>query len=152
MKIERLINGTLIREGAGVKVQRYVGVDRSNSLEPILLFDYFDSHEELDFIAGFPPHPHRGFETITYLLQGTITHEDNKGRKGVIGPGDVQWMTAGRVLFTQKCLQQKMDVYRAYNYGLIYPLRKKCASHVTKKWLPVCCLLKPLIMEHKSKL
>lgn len=94
--IERLITGTLIREGAGVKLHRYIGADRSNSLEPILLFDYFDSSNSLDFMGGFPPHPHRGFETITYLLQGSITHEDNKGHKGVIGPGDVQWMTAGR--------------------------------------------------------
>ena len=95
-KIERLLHGALIREGAGVKLQRYIGADRSNLLEPILLFDYFDSADLLDYIGGFPPHPHRGFETITYLLHGSITHEDNKGNKGMIGPGDVQWMTAGR--------------------------------------------------------
>ena len=96
LKIERLIQGALVREGAGVKLQRYVGADRTNSLEPILLFDYFNSTDLLDYMAGFPPHPHRGFETITYLLHGHITHEDNKGHKGVIGPGDVQWMTAGK--------------------------------------------------------
>jgi len=94
--VDRLITGTLIREGAGVKLHRYIGADRTNDFEPILLFDYFDSSDPLDFIAGFPPHPHRGFETITYLLDGQITHEDNKGHKGTIGPGDVQWMTAGK--------------------------------------------------------
>jgi redox-sensitive bicupin YhaK (pirin superfamily) len=95
-KVERLIHGALVREGAGVKLQRYVGTDKTNALEPILLFDYFNSTDLLDYMAGFPQHPHRGFETITYLLQGHITHEDNKGHKGVIGPGDVQWMTAGK--------------------------------------------------------
>lgn len=94
--INRLINGTLVREGGGVKLHRYLGADRTNDYEPILLFDYFDSDDPLDFIAGFPSHPHRGFETITYLLHGSITHQDNKGHIGVIGPGDVQWMTAGR--------------------------------------------------------
>lgn len=96
VKVERELQGSLIREGAGVKLQRYIGADRTNPLEPILLLDYFDSTDELDFMAGFPPHPHRGFETITYLLAGKITHEDNQGRRGVIGPGDVQWMTAGK--------------------------------------------------------
>lgn len=96
ISVERLINGTLVREGAGVKLHRYIGVDRTNSFEPILLFDYFDSTESLDYMAGFPSHPHRGFETITYLLHGEITHTDNQGHKGVIGAGDVQWMTAGR--------------------------------------------------------
>lgn len=95
-KVKQLVQGTLIREGAGVKLHRYIGADRGNPYEPILLFDYFDSTDPMDFMAGFPPHPHRGFETITYLLQGSITHEDNKGNRGVIGPGDVQWMTAGK--------------------------------------------------------
>ena len=96
IKVARLLKGTLIREGAGVKLHRYIGADRTNDFEPILLFDYFDSSDPLDYMAGFPPHPHRGFETITYLLHGTITHEDNKGHKGAIRSGDVQWMTAGK--------------------------------------------------------
>jgi len=96
IEVSRLITGTLIREGGGVKLLRYLGADRTNEFEPILLFDYFDSTDPLDYMAGFPSHPHRGFETITYLLHGSITHEDNKGNKGVIGPGDVQWMTAGK--------------------------------------------------------
>lgn len=96
VKINKLIKGRLIREGAGVKLQRYLGLERSNDLEPLLLLDYFDSTDPLDFMAGFPPHPHRGFETMTYLLHGAISHEDNKGHKGTITAGDVQWMTAGR--------------------------------------------------------
>lgn len=96
IKVERLIHGVLIREGAGVKLHRYIGVERTDEFEPFLLLDYFDSSDPMDFMAGFPPHPHRGFETITYVLDGYITHEDNKGHKGAIGPGDVQWMTAGK--------------------------------------------------------
>ncbi|AWN72852.1 pirin family protein [Legionella anisa] len=96
IKVERLIKGILVREGGGVKLHRYIGIERSNDFEPLLLLDYFNSSEPLDYMAGFPPHPHRGFETITYLLDGSITHEDNKGHKGVIGAGDVQWMTAGK--------------------------------------------------------
>lgn len=96
IKVERLIKGILVREGAGVKLHRYIGIERTNDFEPLLLLDYFNSADPLDYIAGFPPHPHRGFETITYLLDGSITHEDNKGHKGVIAAGDVQWMTAGK--------------------------------------------------------
>lgn len=96
IKVERLIKGILVREGAGVKLQRYIGIERTNDFEPLLLLDYFNSADPLDYVAGFPDHPHRGFETITYLLDGSITHEDNKGHKGVISAGDVQWMTAGK--------------------------------------------------------
>jgi redox-sensitive bicupin YhaK (pirin superfamily) len=96
VRAARLLKGTLMREGAGVKLHRYLGVDRTNEFEPILLFDYFDSSDPMDYMGGFPPHPHRGFETITYLLHGTITHEDNQGHKGVLRAGDVQWMTAGK--------------------------------------------------------
>ncbi|MGQ3890822.1 pirin family protein [Legionella sp. CNM-4043-24] len=94
--VKELRDGILMREGAGVKLHRYIGADRNNDCDPILLFDYFDSDDPMDFIGGFPPHPHRGFETVTYLLHGQIQHEDNHGRRGLIGAGDVQWMTAGR--------------------------------------------------------
>ena len=96
IQIEQLLTGTLMREGAGVKLQRYIGADRQNNYEPILLFDFFDSDEAMDYVAGFPEHPHRGFETITYMLHGQMAHKDNQGHQGTIGPGDVQWMTAGR--------------------------------------------------------
>lgn len=94
--VSQILSGILIREGAGVKLHRYIGVEQHNDYEPILLFDFFDSSDSMDFIAGFPPHPHRGFETVTYLLAGQIAHQDNHGHQGLIGAGDVQWMTAGR--------------------------------------------------------
>ena len=96
IKAEQVIKGLLVREGAGVKLHRYIGIDRTNNFEPFLLLDYFNSADSLDYQAGFPSHPHRGFETITYVLHGRIAHEDNKGHKGVIAAGDVQWMTAGK--------------------------------------------------------
>ncbi|MFC3908353.1 pirin family protein [Legionella dresdenensis] len=94
--VARIVDGMLVREGAGVKLKRYIGADRSNDWEPVLLFDYFDSEEPMDYLGGFPAHPHRGFETITYMLAGKMMHQDNQGHQGIIGPGDVQWMTAGR--------------------------------------------------------
>jgi quercetin 2,3-dioxygenase len=96
IQITRQLSGTLTREGAGVKLYRYLGTDKQNLYDPILLFDFFDSKDAIDYIAGFPAHPHRGFETVTYILKGQIAHRDNQGHHGVIGPGDVQWMTAGR--------------------------------------------------------
>lgn len=96
IRVEHVVQGILIREGAGVKLHRYIGVERSNDYEPLLLLDYFNSQDPIDFMAGFPAHPHRGFETITYLLEGQITHEDNQGHHGTIKAGDVQWMTAGK--------------------------------------------------------
>ncbi|KTD24064.1 pirin family protein [Legionella maceachernii] len=107
--VEQQLIGTLIREGAGVKLMRYIGADRKNPFEPILLFDFFDSDNEMDYIAGFPSHPHRGFETITYLLTGQIAHQDNQGHQGVIGPGDVQWMTAGRGIIHSEMPQKNNE-------------------------------------------
>ncbi|KTD45885.1 pirin-like protein [Legionella rubrilucens] len=104
--VKERLQGTLMREGAGVKLFRYIGADRQNPYEPFLLFDFFDSDNPMDFIAGFPPHPHRGFETVTYLLDGQIAHEDNHGRRGLIGPGDVQWMTAGKGIIHSEMPQQ----------------------------------------------
>ena len=95
-QIEQILTGTLLREGAGVKLFRYIGADKRNDFDPFLLFDFFDSNDPMDYIGGFPEHPHRGFETVTYLLHGKMVHHDNQGHVGIIGPGDVQWMTAGR--------------------------------------------------------
>ncbi|WED42908.1 pirin family protein [Legionella cardiaca] len=94
--IEKLLTGTMMREGAGVKLYRYIGTTRQNEFDPILLVDFFDSDEAMDYLGGFPEHPHRGFETVTYLLNGQMEHRDNHDHCGIIGPGDVQWMTAGR--------------------------------------------------------
>lgn len=93
--INQLIPATPTREGAGVRLHRGFGPQQSNAFDPFLLFDDFSSTNKVDFRAGFPGHPHRGIETVTYLLRGRVAHKDNLGNAGVIKEGDVQWMTAG---------------------------------------------------------
>lgn len=82
-------------EGAGVSVQRILGFETRYECDPFLLLDYFGSNSEAEFMAGFPDHPHRGIETITYMLKGEVKHTDSTGGSGTIGAGEVQWMTAG---------------------------------------------------------
>ena len=83
-------------DGDGVKLTRIIGTHQLNMLDPFLLLDAFSSDEPLDYIGGFPSHPHRGFETVTYLLEGQMRHKDSAGNEGLIQPGGVQWMTAGK--------------------------------------------------------
>lgn len=92
-------------EGAGVKLKRAFGFQETSLTDPFLLLDDFRGDKEQDYIAGFPWHPHRGIETITYLLEGTVEHSDSLGNKGTIGSGDVQWMTAGSGIIHQEMPQ-----------------------------------------------
>ncbi len=97
---ERVLNDvvtpTAVSDGAGVRLRRSIGTERLDHLDPFFLFDHFGSDSPDDYIAGFPMHPHRGIETVTYMLDGSVAHRDSLGNSGVIGAGDVQWMTAGR--------------------------------------------------------
>ena len=90
--------GVPASDGDGVRMTRIIGTPELNMLDPFLLLDAFGSDQPQDYIGGFPSHPHRGFETVTYLLAGRMRHKDNAGNEGVIEPGGVQWMTAGRGL------------------------------------------------------
>lgn len=141
ISIERQLVGTLVREGAGVKLHRYIGTDRNNFYEPILLFDFFDSTNELDYIAGFPSHPHRGFETVTYVLAGQIVHQDNQGHQGVIGPGDVQWMTAGRGIIHSEMPKRTKEGLTGLQIWLNLPAESKMIrphyQEVTAAQLPL---------------
>jgi redox-sensitive bicupin YhaK (pirin superfamily) len=94
-KIERIVEPVMLKEGAGVTVKRTIGSRKLDYLDPFLLLDDFGSENPDDFRAGFPMHPHRGIETVTYMLTGYMRHGDSLGNAGTIGPGDVQWMTAG---------------------------------------------------------
>ena len=98
----RVWTGVPAIEGAGVRIRRAFGVREAALLDPFLLLDEFDSDDPADYRAGFPWHPHRGIETITYMLAGSIEHDDSLGSAGVIGPGDVQWMTAGSGIVHQE--------------------------------------------------
>jgi redox-sensitive bicupin YhaK (pirin superfamily) len=95
--VEQVLDPTIVIEGAGVRLRRSFGPSRENPLDPFLLFDHFAFNDPREGpIAGFPTHPHRGIETVTYMLEGNTRHRDSLGNIGVIGPGDVQWMTSGR--------------------------------------------------------
>lgn len=102
-KVSGLIQGKYTYDGAGVKLYRVFGGTSTYHLtDPFLLLDFFGSSNVEDYINGFPWHPHRGIETVTYLLQGKVEHEDSEGNKGVIYPGEAQWMTAGSGIFHQE--------------------------------------------------
>ena len=94
-EIESIIVGQRTSDGAGVKLTRILGHHTIGKLDPFLMLDFFGSDNPNDFMAGFPSHPHRGIETVTYMLEGRVEHGDSMGNKGVIGAGDIQWMTAG---------------------------------------------------------
>jgi len=94
-KIDKIIPSVEVMEGAGVKVRRTIASHQLDHLDPFLLLDHFFSDDPNDYIAGFPMHPHRGIETVTYMLAGKVTHKDSLGNVGSIYGGDVQWMTAG---------------------------------------------------------
>src|SRR5262245_4864175 len=103
--VKRIVKSTPTMEGAGVKLHRAFGFGETTEFDPFLLFDDFRNDRPLDYLAGFPWHPHRGIETITYVLAGTVEHGDSLGNKGQLGAGDVQWMTAGRGIIHQEMPQ-----------------------------------------------
>ncbi|HEC00887.1 MAG TPA: pirin family protein [Sphingomonadales bacterium] len=105
-KIVKISPGLAASDGAGVKLTRYIGAPDIDMLDPFLLLDRFASDNPDDYLGGFPEHPHRGFETVTYILAGRMRHKDNVGHEGVINPGDVQWMTAGRGIIHSEMPEQ----------------------------------------------
>jgi redox-sensitive bicupin YhaK (pirin superfamily) len=100
--IKRIIESRPTVEGAGVRLRRAFGFGETEAYDPFLLLDDFRNDRPADYLAGFPWHPHRGIETITYVLAGTVEHGDSLGNRGAMGPGDVQWMTAGRGILHQE--------------------------------------------------
>ena len=107
--VARVVESTPTMEGAGVKLRRAFGFDDTEAFDPFLLFDDFRNERPQDYLAGFPWHPHRGIETITYVLTGTVEHGDSLGNRGRMGAGDVQWMTAGRGILHQEMPQGDAD-------------------------------------------
>jgi hypothetical protein len=118
-------SGTLTSDGAGVRLRRLLGGPGAPAADPFLMLDYFDSPEASDYIAGFPPHPHRGFETVTYMLAGRMRHRDNKGHEGVIETGGVQWMTAGRGIVHSEMPEQESGLMRGFQLWVNLPGRLK---------------------------
>ena len=96
IEIKKIVQALETSDGAGVKLKRSIGTHEADYIDPFLMLDEFGSENKDDYIAGFPPHPHRGIETVTYMLKGEFEHEDSTGAKGRMTPGDIQWMKTGR--------------------------------------------------------
>ena len=123
--LTRIIPSVPTSDGAGVKLRRSLGSQRGLYLDPFLMLDEFYSDDPQDYLAGFPSHPHRGFETVTYMLDGHMRHEDHLGNRGDLGPGDVQWMTAARGIIHSEMPQQTEGRLRGFQLWLNLPAAEK---------------------------
>ncbi|WP_395505813.1 pirin family protein [Ectopseudomonas hydrolytica] len=112
-------------DGAGVRLNRVIGGPGLERFDPFLMLDEFSSNDPDDYIAGFPPHPHRGFETITYMLEGRMRHEDHLGNVGLLGSGGVQWMTAARGIIHSEMPEQESGAMRGFQLWLNLPAKDK---------------------------
>ncbi|MBH10346.1 MAG: hypothetical protein CMG74_08360 [Candidatus Marinimicrobia bacterium] len=124
-KIKSLIAGINTSDGAGVNLTRIIGSAALDMLDPFLLLDEFGSDDPDDYIPGFPPHPHRGFETVTYMLNGKFKHKDTAGNEGCLTDGSVQWMTAGRGVVHSEMPEQTKGLIRGFQLWLNLPKEKK---------------------------
>jgi redox-sensitive bicupin YhaK (pirin superfamily) len=124
-KLEQIIQSVPASDGAGVKLRRSLGSAQNLRVDPFLMLDEFSSDNADDYIAGFPAHPHRGFETVTYLLDGHMLHEDHLGHRGDLVSGAVQWMTAGRGIIHSEMPQQEQGRMRGFQLWLNLPAKEK---------------------------
>jgi redox-sensitive bicupin YhaK (pirin superfamily) len=124
-KILRILEPQAVVEGAGVRLKRSIGTRALDYLDPFLLLDHFQSKNRADYEAGFPLHPHRGIETVTYLLAGAVRHRDTLGNKGEIGPGDLQWMTAGRGILHEEMPQVRPEGVAGFQLWVNLPAKQK---------------------------
>ncbi|HUO22227.1 MAG TPA: pirin family protein [Caulobacteraceae bacterium] len=115
-------------DGAGVKLNRVIGQPALPDLDPFLMLDEFGSDDPQAYIAGFPDHPHRGFETVTYMLDGRMRHRDNKGNEGLLTSGSVQWMTAGRGIIHSEMPEQEHGLMRGFQLWLNLPASDKMTA------------------------
>lgn len=123
--LARLIPAIATSDGAGVKLRRSLGNTQTQRHDPFLMLDEFFSENPDDYLRGFPAHPHRGFETVTYMLEGHLRHEDHLGNRGELGPGGVQWMTAGRGIIHSEMPQQTEGRMRGFQLWINLPAREK---------------------------
>jgi len=123
--VERIINGQFVMDGAGVRINRVLTGPLQRRLDPFLMLDAFGSDKPGDYIAGFPEHPHRGFETITYMLAGRMRHRDSAGNEGLVTDGGVQWMTAGRGVAHSEMPEQTEGLMEGFQLWLNLPSTDK---------------------------
>src|SRR5512134_1121340 len=123
--IREIVESVPTSDGAGVRLRRSVGRSDRARLDPFLMLDEFSSENPDDYIAGFPAHPHRGFETVTYMLDGHMLHEDHLGHRGELRSGGAQWMTAGRGIIHSEMPQQESGRLRGFQLWINLPAREK---------------------------
>jgi redox-sensitive bicupin YhaK (pirin superfamily) len=124
-RIARKVRGRAASDGAGVRLTRVIGGADLPDFDPFLLLDEFGTDRAEDYLAGFPDHPHRGFETVTYMLDGRMRHRDNHGNEGLLTPGSVQWMTAGRGLVHSEMPEQQEGRMRGFQLWVNLPAKDK---------------------------
>ena len=135
-RVARKIRGRPTSDGAGVKLTRVIGGPDLPELDPFLLLDEFGTDRAEDYLAGFPSHPHRGFETVTYMLDGRMRHKDNHGNEGLLTPGSVQWMTAGRGLVHSEMPEQESGRMRGFQLWVNLPARDKMTDPKYQEFAP----------------
>lgn len=123
--VQNIIEAEPVTEGAGVRLRRTIGTQTLNYVDPFLLLDHFASTNPRDYEAGFPLHPHRGMETVTYVLRGEVKHRDTLGNSGSIGAGDVQWMTAGRGIMHEEMPQVRPEGIDGFQLWVNLPAKLK---------------------------
>jgi len=136
VRVQRTIRGMATSDGAGVRLTRVIGGPSLPDLDPFLLLDEFGTDRAEDYIAGFPSHPHRGFETVTYMLDGRMRHKDNHGNEGLLTPGSVQWMTAGRGLVHSEMPEQESGQMRGFQLWVNLPARDKMTDPRYQEFAP----------------
>ncbi len=129
-RIEGVHRGQPTSDGAGVRLTRLLAQGLQRRLDPFLMLDFFGSHDANDYLAGFPDHPHRGFETITYMLEGRMRHRDNGGHEGLLATGGMQWMVAGRGVVHSEMPEQESGRMAGFQLWLNLPARDK----MVKPW------------------
>ena len=124
-RVKAIVEPQPVVEGAGVRLRRSIGTREVNYLDPFLLLDDFGSHDRNDYEAGFPLHPHRGIETVTYILSGAVQHKDTLGNAGSIGAGDIQWMTSGRGIMHEEMPQVRPEGIAGFQLWVNLPAKVK---------------------------
>ena len=124
-QVIEVIEPLVVMEGAGVRLKRSMPTRQRDYVDPFLLFDHFGSDDPADYIAGFPMHPHRGIETVTYMLEGVVEHQDSLGNADTIGAGDVQWMTSGRGIMHQEMPQPREGKMAGFQLWVNLPAKLK---------------------------
>src|SRR4051812_18762701 len=135
-KVVNVVQGMPTSDGAGVKLRRVIGQPGLAELDPFLMLDEFGTDAPADYLAGFPEHPHRGFETVTYMLDGRMRHKDNHGNEGLLVPGSVQWMTAGRGLVHSEMPEQEQGRMRGFQLWVNLPARDKMVAPRYQEFAP----------------